>query len=147
MAKLKANVLGGAELERKLNNLPFQAQERLKVVLDGGATLLREEMKRSMATSPATGNTYGTHVASSPGNPPRIDTAALVNSVTKKTLEDGDQLVGVFKESGEALKALWLEFGNSIMEARPFAEPAYIRVRPVIIKNSITSLNNYLVTL
>jgi len=145
--KVKATVIGGAALNKKLDNLPFQAKQRLKVVLDGGATMLREDMKRSMASSPATGRQYGDHVASSAGNPPRIDTGALVNAVTKRSDEDGNQVVGVFKESGEAQKAIWLEFGNSLVEARPFAEPSYIRVRPKIIKNAILSLNNYLKTL
>lgn len=143
----KTKVIGLASLEKKLANLPTPAKERVKVVLDGGGTLLREDMKSSMAASPATGKRYGDHVASSPGNPPRIDTSGLSNAIRKKKLEDGSISVGVFQEQYEAEQALALEFGTVFMEARPFATPAYIRTRPKIVKNVIKSLNNYLKTL
>ena len=146
--KPKVTVVNKKRLLKKLNNLPFPAQERLKTVLDGGGTLLREEIKNSMGISPPDpAREYGDHTASFPGNAPRIDTADLVNAVDKKPGQDGSQSVGIFKESGQGEKAVWLELGTENMEPRPFAAPAFIKIKPIVLSNAIKSLDNYLKTL
>ena len=76
-------------------------------------------VKQIMEESPADGATYivGTgqvHVASSPGNPPRIDTGTLVNSIYVG-------IAGYLKRriSGQTDYLMLLEFGTSKMAARP----------------------------
>lgn len=79
---------------------------------------------QSMRDSPATGREYQrrgvAHTASSPGNPPRIDTGAL--SQSKQTRYNTSALEGAVNFSTEY--AAPLEFGTSRIEPRPYARPA-----------------------
>lgn len=84
-----------------------------------GALALEGESyaKMIIAQSPPTGSSYGDHKASSPGKPPRIDTGALVNSISHEPSGNGFLLVSGM-EYGP-----WLEFGAEHMEKRPFMIP------------------------
>lgn len=133
------SIIGGDELAKKLLSLTPKMQDKTSRILFNGGRLIVEEAKSSMSLSPATGKTYGDHVASSPGNPPRVDTEDLINTVKSKpeqfSKEDPEYRIGVFKESGQAEKAIWLEFGTKKMEARPFMRPAYLKKRKQILSN------------
>lgn len=151
MAKSKVKVsknvsiLGTKELAKKMELLTPMLQTKTARILHNGAKKIAEDIKFSMALSPPSGRQYGDHIASSAGNPPRIDTADLVNSVTTQPKQFSSTtettLVGVFKESGEAEKAIWMEFGTAgrngvgAIAPRPFARPAYFRNRQEILKN------------
>lgn len=80
-------------------------------------------VKQSMSDSPATGRAYvhggATHIASSPGNPPRPDVGNLLNSINVKRMNEKLYAIRVGSEQG-----VLLEFGTTYMEARPFMGPA-----------------------
>lgn len=95
-----------------------------KSVVFQASTLLRNEIITSMQQSPATGRIYTrggiTHQASSGGNPPRVDTGALISSISTK-----QNRAGLSIEVGTSIDyAPLLEFGTSKMAARPFLHPA-----------------------
>ena len=139
------SILGTQELAKKIASLDPLLQTRTSRILHQGARQIAEDIKSSMALSPPSGATYGSHTASSAGNPPRIDTAELVNAVVTQPIQFSasveSTLVGVFKESGQADKAIWMEFGTNgrdgvgAIAPRPFARPAYFRNRTEILKN------------
>lgn len=89
-----------------------------------GTEGVKEEALSLIANSPATGRTYQrrgvTHVASSPGNPPRNDTGTL--SSRTRTEYEYERLLGrvVFSTNYAAA----LEYGTEKMEARPYARPS-----------------------
>ena len=69
------------------------------------------------------GRTYGTHVASAPGEAPAVWTGALRKSITHVITQVGKMdwsvMIGVSLQSGRAEIAKFLEFGTSKMEPRP----------------------------
>lgn len=103
------------------NHLP-ELQRRIPRVVDDAVQAVAREgeriVKQSMQQSPATGMTYGSHVASSAGNPPRIDTGTLVNSINVQAVKDR-----VWRVNAGTEYAAWLEFGTQRMAARPFMNP------------------------
>lgn len=100
------------------NRLP-ELQRRVPNVIDDAIQAVAREgeriVKQSMRDSPATGRTYGAHVASSAGNPPRIDTGTLLNSINTAQIKRQ-----VWKVNAGTEYAAWLEFGTETMAARPF---------------------------
>jgi len=132
-------IFGTGELAKKVGQLSEKNQETIARVLHQGARTIAEDAKSSMALSPPDGEVYGDHVASSAGNPPRIDTGDLANAVTTKPLQYSagveETVVGVFEESGQGEKAVWLEFGTQNIDERPFLRPSYLRNRAQILKN------------
>lgn len=121
MAKNGVRVLRKGTLTKRLRVLTIENEAGINRIHFQGAKAIREEAKSSMATSPPTGRVYGDHIASSAGNPPRIDTAELVHAVEVK---ESPVRVGVFADSGQGDKAVWLEFGTAKIEPRPFMAPA-----------------------
>lgn len=97
---------------------PAKANQLLRILANEG----RNKAVMLIHESPASGRTYQrgrrTHTASSPGNPPRTDTGALINSINVEQR-------GAFSQSINAGTdyAAYLEFGTSTMEARPFMGP------------------------
>jgi len=119
------------ELFKKVDEIPDAITQRL----GQGAIDIRNTIIMSMRNTPKTGKHYRrgkkTHIASSPGNPPAIDSGELVRSimfdVRKMEIE-----VGV---EGGAPYAEYLEAGTHMfspehlltskkMEPRPFLGPA-----------------------
>lgn len=97
---------------------PVKADQALRALANEGVT----DVKLMITTSPASGNTYirgqRVHVASSPGNAPRVDMGTLRASIRfrpagRLTYEIVD---GV--EYGE-----YLEFGTRHIQPRPFFTP------------------------
>ena len=66
------------------------------------------------------------HVPSNPGEPPRIDTKTLHESITTETERDGNSVetrIGTNVHYG-----LHLELGTSKMKPRPWLRPAFYKV-------------------
>jgi HK97 gp10 family phage protein len=110
------------------NNTPkiiasLQGQPLAQAVM-AGAFVIEGEVKVSMSAEAKTGRIYGRHQASSPGEPPGVDTGVLVNSIRSRLLSSGSTsafaVVGTGVEYG-----VYLEFGTSKMKARPFMRPAF----------------------
>jgi HK97 gp10 family phage protein len=107
--------------------------ERVKRATARGLVRATEDVRNEAITliqnSPATGRTYQrrgvTHVASSPGNPPRTDTGTLINSIRTKFMYEN--LTGIVNAG--ARYAAPLEFGTQRIEPRPFMRPALANKR------------------
>jgi hypothetical protein len=116
-----------------------------------GANDIRNEMITSMRQSPATGKKYTggrggkSHIASSPGNPPRVDSGQLINSIVMDErffeVEVGSRIT-----EGDPPYPTVLEFGNEegTLKARPWAEPAFENKRLDIEANLIDAVNDTL---
>jgi hypothetical protein len=105
----------------RLNRFLELAREYPEVVDDAIQAAAREGefyVKRSITESPMTGRQYGIHIASEPGNPPRIDSGNLVTSINVRPLRDKVWAI----RSGAEYAAL-LEYGTSTMAARPHMTP------------------------
>lgn len=116
---------------RKL--LPKEVDELVEVIAHEG----RNIVVRSMAQSPATGETYTrsggvTHTASAPGNPPRIDTGELVNSITPNKRSEALWAVDAGTEY-----AHYLEYGSTRIAARPYMGPM-----SVVLQKGISTIAN-----
>ena len=145
-------------VEQTLKNLEkysSDTQDKIAKAIAGSAIRIRTDAMRSIKGSPATGATYTrgnkTHTASSPGNPPRIDTGRLYNSI-RWVLSPVEAVIGVFgsmnlkgqlidqsegnSDSERADYAAFLEFGTTKMEPRPFLFPAFERERNIF-KNKL----------
>lgn len=116
-----------------------------------GANNIRNEMITSMRNSPATGKKYTggrggkSHIASSPGNPPRVDSSQLVNSIVMDErlfeVEVGSNIM-----EGDPPYPVVLEFGreDGSMEARPWMGPAFESEKGAIEKELIQVINETL---
>lgn len=106
-----------AALRRKS---PQKAGQALRALAEEGRNIAVESMRES----PASGRTYKrgsvSHVASSPGNPPRPDIGTLMNSIYVQRLKALVQRIAVGAEHG-----VYQEFGveENGLEARPFMGP------------------------
>lgn len=108
-----------------------EIKERVKQAAMRGVVRATTEVKadaiNSMRNSPPTGREYTrrgvTHIASSPGNPPRPDTGTLIGRTRMEFVYD--QLLGrvIFSTNYAAA----LEYGTERMEPRPYARPALAR--------------------
>ena len=89
-----------------------------------GALILETEVKTSMATASHSGRTYKGHKASAPGETPATDTGVLINSLISRlesaTPKRAKATFGPTVEYG-----VYLEYGTSKMEKRPYLRPAF----------------------
>ena len=118
IGKKLINVSGGAGGGK---NIPNEITERLAI----GANDIRNTIILSMRNTPKTGKHYKrgkkTHIASSSGNPPAIDSGDLLKSiifdVRKMEVEVGSIIdIPPYPR--------YLEEGTKKMDARPWLEPA-----------------------
>lgn len=121
---------GSKRLRRKLGEMTPELQKRLSKQLFAGAQDIRTEAIKGMQSSPPDeSRTYTrrgvSHSASSPGRPPRVDTGALVNSISVK----GKRLSYNVGSRSNAPYGKWLEFGTSNILPRPWLFPAFMKVR------------------
>lgn len=122
MAKT-SSVSGVDGLEIKLGDLgKALSGENLGEVVMAGALVLEGVIKISMGEQKH-GRTYGSHVASAPGEAPAIEMGALVNTIRVELASSeagsASAIVGTNAEYGEEL-----EFGTARMKPRPFLRPA-----------------------
>lgn len=136
----------GRKLFEKVNEVPIDITKRLAI----GANNIRNTVILSMRDTPKTGITYKRgkkfHIASSPGNPPAIDTGELARSIIFD-VRDMEVEVGV---AGGAPYAPFLEGGTdrlkitstadllystqvSNIKPRPFLKPAVLKHHKEII--------------
>jgi len=105
------------ELERLIRDTPGQLSD----LKDAAAAEIQGDIVLSFGTGPA-GRSYQrggvTHVASSPGFPPNVDTGALRASIRANSLGPLSAEVVAGTEHAE-----WLEYGTSRIAARPFFAP------------------------
>ena len=103
------------DLEKLAKVAPKEAAEAVHAL----ALDAERYVKSIMASSPA-----GSTGASAPGNPPRIDTGALVNSMNTARM---NQLLYAVRAGTDY--AVLLEYGTSTMAARPFMGPMVVYVQ------------------
>jgi len=94
-------------------------REKLDRVVEEKAREVLITAKVAIQTSPATGEMYGQHQASAPGEPPATDTGNLVNSGRVAAPHFLTRHVVFGSEY-----AAPLEFGTVKMAARPFLQPS-----------------------
>lgn len=91
-----------------------------------GAFVLEGAVKISMSSEAKTGRIYGGHQASSPGEPPVVDTGVLVNSIRSRLLSSGSTTAYAVVGTGVRY-GVFMEFGapKAGIAARPFMRPAF----------------------
>lgn len=105
---------------RKLQQIAAQLPNGVKDLLAAAANEMAVDMQLGMHESPASGRTYGDHVASSPGNPPRPDTVELLASVTHTPQGNDTQIIHDQVDYGK-----YQELGTETIEARPWMKPVF----------------------
>lgn len=114
---------------RKLQQLERRSPGATEDGLDAMALEGKRIVQMSFNTSPA-GRTYKRrggryHVASVAGYPPSIDTGKLMNAITIRKPGRRRRIIS----AGDTEYAVYLEFGTSKMDARPFMRPMVIELR------------------
>ena len=107
-------VINKNEIDDFLRRLPLEAAAQVEettnqILADASAAM----------SLPKSGNQYGDHIASAPGDAPAIDTRDLIDS--GKATMTGPMTGEVTWESDHAGH---MEFGTERVEPRPFASPA-----------------------
>ncbi len=97
-----------SDIRKRVNKVTKQYKTRQNRWVDATGSYFRNQIALGMTTSPATGKTYKRgnieHVASSRGNPPRVDTGVLRTSIQYKRLRQGEGLVSTNVEYSERLE-------------------------------------------
>ena len=137
---------------RMENRLQKVSAVNVKKALVRSTMFVRNEAVTSIAAG-GTGVTYTkynpnrTHQASAAGRPPASDTGVLISGIsTSVGVEDG-ALVGKISAyapaDGGGNYALFLEFGTTQMEARPFLQPALDKsagkIRQIFVSEGVIS--------
>lgn len=118
-------ITGRKEAADRIRKLSGPEQiDRIGKALFAGGEALRAEMSFLITQGSVSG---ANHVPSLPGEPPNEDSGDLRGSIVVS--QKGPIHVSV---SVNAPYSGYLEFGTSIMAARPFAAPAIRTVRPEI---------------
>ena len=119
MSTISFETTGVGKLNRFYAILPRILKNKLEDQMIVQAEKTRLDIIKGMITTPKTGRTYTRafgrkHIASSPGNPPAIDTGALSDSVKFKIV--GRDIVFTAEQD----YASFLEEGTKKMRPRPF---------------------------
>lgn len=118
----------GREIKRRLGTVGLMKADR---ILEDEAIEMRNTIIRSMQNSSKTGRRYPRgskkgkmiyHIASSKGNPPRVDDGGLIASIgvdaRRFEVEVGSRIT-------DPAYPKFLEYGTDKMDARPWLEPAF----------------------
>lgn len=118
-----------AKIELKINKAELNKiiNQAENLVYDG-SVYMAEEMKKSIASGTKSGNRYGTHTSSAPGQAPANWTGKLLKSI-KVQKTQGKAFVFVTAKYAE-----FLEFGTSKMRPRPFIIPAFLKTKKMILE-------------
>ena len=124
MDDIKYTMAGSKELMRKLGRLDATLRGPIvNQALTAGAMVIETQAKLLLMSGTQTGEWYKRgnvwHHASAPGEPPATDTGHLANSISTYSLSREQVAVSVGAEYG-----VFLEYGTSKMEPRPFMRPA-----------------------
>ena len=117
-----------AEVSLKIDPSKLNAMlESVDQYLEYAATDCEKKIKKSITSGSKSGEQYTRnntiHQASAPGEAPANDTGKLAGSVKAKKINKNHYQVDIAAEY-----ALYLEFGNSRIQARPFIIPAFLNV-------------------
>jgi HK97 gp10 family phage protein len=118
---IEISIGGLDELRARLAKLASadQMESALTDAAQAGAMVIEGYAKTAIMAGPKTGETYGRHQASAPGEAPATDTGHLVNSIQTEALGGGKARVFVGAEYGAAL-----EYGTAHIAPRPYMRPA-----------------------
>lgn len=133
---MSIKVEGEAEFKRNMDRLAKNfGREIAEAAVAGGQMVRTTAIKSIQSQSPGRtvvryteGGNPVQHIASNPGEPPNTDTGRLVGSI-QVDVEAKDVFVGSTLEYAGAL-----EFGTSIMQPRPWLNPALEKNRNKIRK-------------
>ena len=114
-------------------NFMAQVERERKAALTKAALIVVRSAKESMPDSGIANATKKERAAnrSKPGEPPHRQTGTLIKNISHELIGSDTARVGVNKD---VKYALWLEIGNSKMEARPYLRPALVRERKKLLK-------------
>jgi HK97 gp10 family phage protein len=122
------SVKNARSVDAILDKLEQQSNDYYTKVINYAVNQVRNEAILGIQQTPRTGKRYKrgkkTHIASSAGNPPAIDTGRLLNSINYAIK---NRYTGEVYASTEYAAAL--EFGTVRMAARPFMQPALEKSR------------------
>jgi len=86
-----------SDIKQRVNKVTKQYAVRQNRWVDATGSYFRNQIALMMTTSPATGKEYERgkkiHIASSKGNPPRVDTGVLRTSIQYKRVRQGEGIV------------------------------------------------------
>lgn len=118
---ISVNISGLTELTKRLEKLASteRMDQALTAAAQAGAMVIEGYAKTAIQSGPKTGEMYGKHQASAPGEAPATDTGHLVNSIQTEALGEGRARVFVGAEYGAAL-----EYGTGHIAPRPYMRPA-----------------------
>lgn len=120
--EIKAIVTGTEEVIRKMKLKDSQMRAAFVKAIKESAILVEGDCKRSMA------GTGTPHIPSKPGEPPAVMTGKLRASITHevKAGQEMEAKVGIRGGTLPDTKnyGLFLEFGTSKMQRRPYLRPA-----------------------
>lgn len=118
------------DLPQLINILPSELDKRINALAEHGVTIV----KTSMESSPAGGRTSSrgsrTHTSAIPGNPPRPDTATLINSIMSQRVR-----TMVHRIYTQVEYARYLEFGSARWDSGvtfPFMGPMALELEGLI---------------
>lgn len=129
--KLSMQVFGLDAIRSKLDGTAKNRMERMRKAGRKAAYVVDAEVKKMILESVPAGKMYGTHQASAPGQPPAVDTGALLGSIRVEFPDDNTSKIIAGTPYAAAL-----EFGRddgSIAE-RPFMRPGFANAKPAIDK-------------
>ena len=101
-----------------------QLKRLLNKIVKKAAHDVEAHAKASILSGEKTGQMYGTHQASAPGQAPANDTGVLANSIKVTSTGDLQAVIGSNVEY-----APYLELGTTQIAARPFLGPALTEVK------------------
>lgn len=120
---LKFKLLGRRKFEARM-----QAEQNAKIsaitkAVARGAQFVHADAVRSVQRGPKTGEIYGRHQASAPGEAPATDTGNLASNILVDIIPGSVDIEA--KVISRAPYSIALEFGTKNMEPRPFMRPAF----------------------
>lgn len=135
MARTRTKIRNLDRIKRKMKRLSPAITDAVAQATLLSAVDYENTVKQEIRLSPASGQTYGKHIASSPGRPPRVDKGDHINAIKTKQSKIKRTLVSVGVHAGErdrkgqslGARAYFLEMGTSRMEARPVFTPVLKR--------------------
>lgn len=116
------------KLITELDNTQKLLKISMEKSLQACGEMLKQEMIKRIESGSKTGNMYGNHQASAPGQSPADDSGDLVRSLKVDVLKNGEMNIK------GTIYALYLENGTSKMQPRPFIQPSIKGVRRQIQK-------------
>tara|TARA_R110000744_G_scaffold120679_1_gene224861 strand:- start:280 stop:726 length:447 start_codon:yes stop_codon:yes gene_type:complete len=138
--------------KRLKKRLETNAVDNIKKAMVRSTMAVRSEVVTSISGG-GSGRTYKkynpnrTHQASAAGSPPATDTGVLISGISTSVEVEKNALVGKIAAyapaDGGGNYALFLEFGTTEMEARPFMQPALdksaSKIRQIFISEGVIS--------